>query len=108
MKTILTSKEEDLFLDCTMLYGGHAQLEQYAEECMEGALAVRKFLRAFKAGDEKAIKKAHIDLLGEIADTTIMSKQAALILGDDPVTIIIDEKIDRQVKRVESAKIKNY
>lgn len=103
MKIILTPEEEKLYIDCVMGYGSDAQLEQYAEECIEAALAVRKFLRQKKYGgdDSEKIKQRRVELIGEIIDTLNMSIQMKKIFCDDDT---FDKewnfKIERQIQRV--------
>jgi hypothetical protein len=101
MKVELTPEEEKLYIDCLVVYGPEAQLEQYLEECAGAVLAVRKFLRAKKHGDIEQIKKRRVELIGEIVDTMNMSIQMKKIMVDDDVfDKEWDFKINRQIKRV--------
>jgi hypothetical protein len=109
MRVMLTDKEEILFSDSAKLYGIENQLHQYSEECLEAALAVRKYLRAVKNGDEAEIKRRKAELQSEIADTTIMSAQVATFFNSfGAIDQQIIYKIDRQVDRVDTAKSKRF
>lgn len=102
MKIILSKTEKKLFRDCIVVYGTDAQLEQYAEECLEAALAVRRFLIAKKRGDITNIKEQRKELYGEIIDTTVMSiqmKQA--MMEQSQFDEIWNFKINRQIERVQ-------
>lgn len=102
MKVTLLPHEEKLLRDCIVIYGTDKQLEQYAEECLEAALAVRRFLRAKQSGDITDIKEKRTELLGEIIDTTVMSIQMKnSMMEEDQFEEIWNYKINRQIKRVE-------
>jgi NTP pyrophosphatase (non-canonical NTP hydrolase) len=102
MQIILTEAEEKLYLDCIAAYGPIAQSEQYLEECAEAVLAVRKSARARESMDHDEIKKRRVELIGEVVDTLNMSIQMMKILGEDAILTVWDEKINRQIKRVEA------
>jgi hypothetical protein len=101
MEILLNPEEEKLYIDCLVMYGPDAQLEQYLEECAEAVLAVRKFLRAKKHGNIQQIKERRAELIGEIVDTLNMSIQMKKMFVDDD---IFDQewnyKIKRQITRV--------
>lgn len=102
MKIELLPHEEKLFRDCIVIYGPDKQLEQYAEECLEAALAVRRFLRAKQSNDITEIKEKLKELYGEIIDTTVMSIQMKnVLLNEDQFDEIWNYKVNRQIKRVE-------
>lgn len=101
MQIVLTPIEEQLFRDCLIAHGTDSQLEQYAEECIEAALAVRKFIRAKKAMDHEQIKQRRKELCGEIIDTTVMSIQMKLtMMEEEDFNELWSYKINRQIYRV--------
>lgn len=101
MEILLTPEEQKLNLDCVTVYGPDNQLEQYAEECIEGALAVRRFLRAKKSMNHEDIKEKRKELLSEIIDTLNMSIQMKLsMMNDDAFNELWSYKINRQIDRV--------
>lgn len=103
MDIILSQAESKLYLDCIDVYGLDNQLEQYAEECLEAALAVRKYLRAKRSDDEEKLKEAVKELNGEIVDTTNMSLQMRKsFINRDAFNEIWKRKIDRQIWRVQN------
>lgn len=118
MNVQLNNKEQLLFRDCIEVYGLQRQLDQYIEECLEGGLAARKYIRALETGDESKIIEAKKELLGELVDTSIMSQQIKqhFILVDinndipyeDSSWAFIDRthehKINRQIQRVANRK----
>lgn len=108
MNIQLTNPEISLFALSNRLYGDVMQLEQYAEECLEAALAVRKYIRALRHGSTDEIVQRHKELIDEIADTTIMSAQARYILDESAVDIAIDEKTSRQIDRVQTEQAKRF
>lgn len=98
-------------------YGFENQLEQFIEECGEAVVAAQKLKRAenekSRYGDyskelreklEKNVVKAKNNLLGEIADVIVMSEQMKKFFGSMRISGIIDEKINRQIERIEEAK----
>ena len=101
MHVILTPEEDKLYINCIQAYGIDAQLEQYAEECLEAALAVRKYLRAKKSKDHKKLISTSEELCGEIIDTMNMSIQMKLAMMDyNSFNEIWNFKINRQINRV--------
>lgn len=108
MEIILNPQEKKLYKDSSDLYGGVSQLEQYAEECLEAALAVRKYIRALKSKNESDIDQKRKELISEVADTTIMSTQARLILNPEGVDNAINFKITRQRDRVDTELSKRF
>lgn len=103
MEVVLTQDEQKLFTNCVAVYGLDNQLEQYAEECLEAALAVRKYFRTKKSGNQDKIEDALEDLEGEIVDTTIMSLQLKTAFVEKSIfEKIWQRKITRQIGRVKN------
>lgn len=103
MDVVFSRNESKLYTDCIEVYGLDNQLEQYAEECLEAALAVRKYLRAKRSGDSEQLEKAINDLNGEIVDTTNMSLQMRKsFMNRETFNEIWKRKIDRQIWRVQN------
>lgn len=106
MKVILTPEEEKLFSDCISVYGLENQLGQYIEECLEGALAARKFLRISKNPKVTTAEfiDAKVELLKELVDTSIMSEQIKRAFDSEADYELMEEtheyKINRQIIRV--------
>jgi hypothetical protein len=98
----LNTKEKKLYQDCVNVYGVEAQLDPFAEECLEAALAVRKYFRAKKYGTEEDIITARKELFGEIVDVSNMSiqMQKSFVPNEDFLTLW-NYKIQRQIGRIE-------
>lgn len=75
-------------------YGYESQREQLIEECAEIVLAVQKCKRYGT--------KEHLESFeGEVADVLIMAMQMKYMLGDTKINQVIDEKLTRQMHRIE-------
>lgn len=86
-------------------YGIESQKMMLMEECAELIQAVSKLTRAEQRG--KAFEKiqAAVDMVEEIADVQIMIEQVLKYYfkdGDSRVNYFIDEKLTRQLGRIES------
>ena len=84
-------------------YGYDAQSRQCIEEMAELTQAINKFWRKQGNGQstDKSISDCTYNLLEEIADVQIMLWQMEYLLNAD-VTPIIEQKLDRQLERIES------
>lgn len=88
-------------------YGFESQSRQLMEECGELTQAVNKVWRLTKelvTDDDVAIDYdiAEQNLVGEIADVSIMIAQIQEILGisDGKVMVQVDIKLDREIERI--------
>jgi hypothetical protein len=103
MQVTLTPEEIKLYNDCIEIYGLDNQLEQYMEECIEAALAVRKYFRAKKSGDQEKITESMANLRSEIVDTTNMSIQMKIsLMNPETFNHVWNHKITRQIGRVKN------
>lgn len=75
-------------------YGFTSQADMLTEECAEYMVALNK-LRRGKAD-------AYSDIKEEVADVLIMARQLRYLLGYDDIDRIINEKLDRQMRRIEN------
>jgi NTP pyrophosphatase (non-canonical NTP hydrolase) len=73
---------------------GSAQVDIMIEECGELIQAICKLRRAWSEERLQHVKE-------ELADVLIMARQLRVIFGADDVDRIIDEKLDRQLQRIE-------
>lgn len=78
-------------------YGLNNQLMQTAEECAELTQAIMKVFRN-GLGEERD------HLIEELADVQIMTYQLEYLLGDSSLDKVREEKISRQLRRIEDAK----
>lgn len=78
-------------------YGLNNQLMQTAEECAELTQAIMKVFRN-GLGEERD------HLIEELADVQIMTAQLEYLLGDSALAKVKEEKIKRQLGRIEDAK----
>ena len=104
MQILLNEKEQQLFDDCVRLNGLNNQIEQYLEECLEGALAARKYFRAVKHGTASEVSQRLLELESEIADTTIMSAQLRQVMHTEGIDNEITRKLARQQVRIDNKK----
>lgn len=106
MNTELTPQERNLFINCIAIYGLPAQLEQLIEECLECALAARKYMRASQslAVTPSNIDEARNHLLEELVDISIMAEQIkrGFSKHSQMIDVIHTAKIERQIKRLEN------
>lgn len=73
-------------------YGFTSQANMLTEECAEYMVALNK-LRRGKAD-------AYRDIKEEVADVLIVARQLRYLLGYEDIDRIINEKLDRQMKRI--------
>ena len=73
-------------------YGYESQMDMLCEECGEFVQARNKLRRN--------VDGAYQNCLEEIADIAIMVEQMKLICGADRIEQIMNEKLDRQIKRI--------
>lgn len=87
-------------------YGFNAQSRQLIEEMAECTVAINKLWRKQNyGGTSKEIAEAHMNLLHELADVSVMMQQIIFLLGcEDEIGGVIDRKIDRQLARMEKLK----
>lgn len=78
-------------------YGLNNQLMQTAEECAELTQAIMKVFRN-GLGEERD------HLIEELADVQIMTAQLEYLLGDSALGKVREEKIKRQLGRIENEK----
>lgn len=76
-------------------YGPRNQLRQLCEECAELIQATIKYDRTGKLDD-------YSHLCEEFADVMIMVEQIKIGLSENMVTSFINEKLDRQIRRIEN------
>ena len=74
-------------------YGYESQMDMLCEECGEFIQARNKLRRN--------VTGAYDNCLEEIADIAIMVEQMKLICGADKIEHIMNEKLDRQIQRIE-------
>ena len=105
----MTEKTKQKIQKIATKYGYDAQSRQCIEEMAELTQAINKFWRkALDCGKEKqpdgekyiTLSPAYDNLVEEIADVQIMLWQMEYLLNAD-ISIIIQQKIDRQIGRVE-------
>lgn len=85
-------------------YGYDAQSRQCIEEMAELTQSINKLWRKQGNGQstDKSISDCTDNLLEEIADVQIMLWQMTYLLNAD-VTPIIEQKLDRQLERIEKS-----
>lgn len=76
-------------------YGFTSQANMTIEECGELVQAICKLRRAYSEDRYK-------HLLEEVADAYIMLRQMRYLLGYEDIDRIINEKLDRQMRRIEN------
>ena len=76
-------------------YGYTAQSDIMIEECGELVQAICKLRRAWSDERLDNVKE-------ELADVLIMARQLRVMLGADDIDRIINNKLDRQLKRIEA------
>ena len=74
------------------------QLDQTQEECAELIVAISKYRR-------KKLKDTKQDLIGEIADVSIMIRQLCELIGQKIIDEAIKEKLERSKIRLENGTI---
>lgn len=95
----MTEKEKiELIAD---RYGYEPQSRQCIEEMAELTQAINKLWRMRNGGNDKQYIRAAMCLIEEMADVTIMLRQLEYLLGvTEPLQQKIEEKINRQMKRI--------
>ena len=89
-------------------YGYDAQSRQCIEEMAKLTQAINKFwrkqLKCGEAGFSKSIPLSpeHMNLKEEIADVYIMIHQMMYLLGIKSIEKTVNEKLDRQMERIET------
>lgn len=74
-------KKKSIFERAVETFGINSQLDQAQEEASELITAVSKYKKALETKDENIIECRKADVLLELADLHIMSKQLRIILG---------------------------
>lgn len=80
-------------------YGYHLQKEQAIEEMAELTLAIKKLEK--KKQDSTEYRSTFNNIIEEIADVSIMCMQLAELTNSNKVVEIVNQKLDRQLKRIE-------
>lgn len=84
-------------------YGYEPQSRQCIEEMAEFTQAINKYWRKRNfGGNDRQVAEAEDAVLEEMADVLIMIRQMKYLLGfgEGPLSRRIDEKLDRQLKRM--------
>lgn len=79
-------------------YGFESQIEIFIEECSEAIQAVQKMKRAKESTEYAECCENFIE---EVADVLIMGEQMKRFIGAEAVELVIENKINRQLKRIE-------
>lgn len=74
-------------------YGFFSQADMLCEESAEFMVALNKLRR----GNQEAYN----DIKEEVADVLIMARQMRVLLGYEEIDKIINDKLDRQMRRIE-------
>jgi NTP pyrophosphatase (non-canonical NTP hydrolase) len=88
--------DETILKRAIQIHSEDQQCEMIIEECIELALALQKLKR--KRGDPEEKLKNVID---EIADVSVMIKQAQIIFDSEKIQERIDYKMNRLEKRLD-------
>lgn len=75
-------------------YGFTSQADMAIEECSELIQAICKLRRGYS-------ENHYTNLLEEIADVYIMTRQLRYLLGYSTIDSIVNDKLNRQLKRIE-------
>lgn len=86
--------EDNRIIQIASHYGYTAQAQITVEECAELTQAICKLRRAWSNERLEHVKE-------ELADVLIMARQLRVMLGADDIDEIINQKLDRQIKRIE-------
>lgn len=81
---------DELLRQAIAQWGYEAQINMVQEECLELSLAIQKLWR-----NSEPSEKSVFNFIDEVADVTIMVRQAALIFGEDLVQARVDFKMRR-------------
>ena len=95
-----TTNRPEVLQECVDTYGAEAQVDMAVEEMSELTKALLKYRRK-AAQDSKDLEAARENILEEVADVIIMLTQLIMIYGGrDLVQETIENKVDRQIKRL--------
>lgn len=95
-----TTNRPEVLQECVNTYGAEAQVDMAVEEMSELTKALLKYLRK-EAQGSKDLEAARENILEEVADVIIMLTQLIMIYGGrDLVQETIENKVDRQIKRL--------
>lgn len=95
-----TTNRPEVLQECVNTYGAEAQVDMAVEEMSELTKALLKYRRKAAQGG-KDLEAARENILEEVADVIIMLTQLIMIYGGrDLVQATIENKVDRQIKRL--------
>lgn len=95
-----TTNRPEVLQECVDTYGAEAQVDMAVEEMSELTKALLKCRRKAAQGS-KDLEAARENILEEVADVIIMLTQLIMIYGGrDLVQETIENKVDRQIKRL--------
>lgn len=95
-----TTNRPEVLQECVNTYGAEAQVDMAVEEMSELTKALLKY-RSKAAQGSKDLEAARENILEEVADVIIMLTQLIMIYGGrDLVQETIENKVDRQIKRL--------
>lgn len=95
-----TTNRPEVLQECVNTYGAEAQVDMAVEEMSELTKALLKYRRK-EAQGSKDLETARENILEEVADVIIMLTQLIMIYGGrDLVQETIENKVDRQIKRL--------
>lgn len=95
-----TTNRPEVLQECVNTYGAEAQVDMAVEEMSELTKALLKYRRK-EAQGSKGLEAARENILEEVADVIIMLTQLIMIYGGrDLVQETIENKVDRQIKRL--------
>lgn len=95
-----TTNRPEVLQECVATYGAEAQVDMAVEEMSELTKALLKYRRKAAQGS-KDLEAARENILEEVADVIIMLTQLIMIYGGrDFVQETIENKVDRQIKRL--------
>lgn len=95
-----TTNRPEVLQECVNTYGAEAQVDMAVEEMSELTKALLKYRRK-EAQGSKDLEEARENILEEVADVIIMLTQLIMIYGGrDLVQEAIENKVDRQIKRL--------
>lgn len=104
----MTEETKQKIQKIAQAYGYDAQSRQCVEEMAELTQAINKFWRKQLDCGKKEVSQSfpvspeHMNLKEEIADVYIMLHQMMYLLGIKSIDKTVNEKLDRQIGRIES------
>lgn len=102
-----TTNRPEVLQECVDTYGAEAQVDMAVEEMSELTKALLKHRRKAAQGS-KDLEAARENILEEVADVIIMLTQLIMIYGGrDLVQETIENKVDRQIKRLANTEGEN-